>query len=173
MFFLCAQMRHKLRRKMKILIFSLIVFMSGTVIASEDGSGQGHSGEGEHFKHTVALFAGVTHEHDEYLDTLGLEYAYRVNQNWSLGAVVERADRKKDSTLAIVFAHYWPYRGLFLGAGIGRKDPGNDRENTLRATIGYEFVFNGSWVLVPQANVDFISGHDSEGVYGIAFGKMF
>jgi hypothetical protein len=158
---------------MKILISTLMVLLSGTVFANEDGSSQDHAGEEEHLPHTLALFAGVTLEHGEYLDTLGLEYSYRVNQNWTVGGVIERADREKNSTLAIAFAHYWPYKGLFLGAGIGRKDPGNDRENTFRATIGYEFVFKGGWVLAPQANIDFIKDHDSEEVYGIAFGKLF
>jgi hypothetical protein len=158
---------------MKILISTLMVLLSGTVFANEDGSSQDHAGEEEHLPHTLALFAGVTLEHGEYLDTLGLEYSYRVNQNWTVGGVIERADREKNSTLAIAFAHYWPYKGLFLGAGIGRKDPGNDRENTFRATIGYEFVFKGGWVLAPQANIDFIEDHDSEEVYGIAFGKLF
>ena len=158
---------------MKILIFTLTVLLSGTVFASEDGSSQDHAGEEEHPRHALALFAGVTLEHGEYLDTLGLEYSYRVNQNWSVGGVIERADREKDSTLAIAFAHYWPYKGLFLGAGIGRKDPDDDRENTLRATIGYEFVFKGGWGVAPQANIDFIKDSNSEEVYGIAFGKLF
>ena len=158
---------------MKILNFTLMVLLSGTVFANEDGSNQDHAGEEAHSPHTLGVFAGVTLEHGEYLDTLGLEYSYRVNQNWSVGGVIERADREKNSTLAIAFAHYWPYKGLFLGAGIGRKDPGDDRENTLRATIGYEFVFKGGWVLAPQANIDFIEDNDSEEVYGIAFGKMF
>ena len=148
---------------MKILIFTLIVLLSGTAFASEE----------EHSTHTLALFAGVTLEDGESLDTLGFEYSYRVNQSWSVGGVIERADREENSTLAIAFAHYWPYKGLFLGGGIGRKNPGDDSENTLRATIGYEFEFKGGWVLAPQANVDFIEGHDNEEVYGIAFGKQF
>ena len=150
-----------------------MVLLSGTVSASGEGSSQDHAGEEEHSPHTLALFAGVTLEHDEYLDTLGLEYSYRVNQNWTVGGVIERADREKDSTLIIAFANYWPYKGLFLGAGIGRKDPDKDRENTVRATIGYEFEFKGNWILAPQASIDFIEDNDSEEVYGIAFGKLF
>jgi hypothetical protein len=148
---------------MKVVVFTLMVLLSGSTFASDAG----------HPPHTLALFAGVTIEHGESLDTLGIEYAYRLNERWSLGGVIERADREKDSTLAIAFAHYWPYKGLFLGAGVGRKDPGDEREITYRATIGYEFVFEGHWVLIPQANIDFIEDHDDEEVYGIAFGRMF
>ena len=87
--------------------------------------------------------------------------------------MIERAERDKSSTLAIVFAHWWPYKELFLGAGVGRKDPGDTRENTLRATIGYEFELRGGWSIAPQANLDIIESDENEEVYGIAFGKRF
>ena len=138
---------------------------------SEQEQEQEH--EHEHAKHTLGLFAGATREDDEYHETLGIEYSYRYNPSWSFGGVIERADRAKDSTLAIVFAHWWPYKGWFIGAGIGRKDPAEDRENTVRASIGYEFELGGGWVIEPQANLDFVEGHENEEVYGIAFGKQF
>ena len=61
----------------------------------------------------------------------------------------------------------------YLGAGVGRKDPGDKREHTLRATIGYEFELNGGWTLSPQTNLDMIEHEDSEVVIGIALGKRF
>ena len=134
---------------------------------------QAQAEEEGHAKHTLAVFAGVTREHDENLETLGIEYSYRISRSWSAGGVIERAERDKDSTLAIVFAHFWPYKGLFLGAGVGRKDPADERENTYRATIGYEFELGGGWVIAPQANLDVVEGHENEEVYGIAFGKQF
>jgi hypothetical protein len=87
--------------------------------------------------------------------------------------VIERAERDMDSTLAIVFVHLWPYKGLFLGIGGGRKDPGDERENTLRGTIGYEFELGGGWSIAPQANLDVIENEENEEVYGIAIGKRF
>ncbi len=142
-------------------------------VADETGNAGTHGGKETHAKHALAAFLGVTREHGETLDTLGVEYSYRINKSWSVGGVVERADREKDSTLAIVFAHLWPYKGLFLGAGIGRKDPGDAKENTFRATIGYEFELGGGWFLAPQANLDIIEDHEDEEVYGAAIGKMF
>jgi hypothetical protein len=132
-----------------------------------------HGGDESHGKHALALFLGVTHEHGENLETIGIEYSYRLNKLWSLGGVIERAEREKDSTLAIAFAHLWPYKGLFLGAGIGQKDPGDKRENVLRGTIGYEFELGRGWSIAPQANLDFIENEENEEVYGIAFGKRF
>ena len=142
-------------------------------IADESDSEGAHGGEEDHAKHVLAAFLGVTRESGENLETLGIEYSYRINKSWSLGGVIERAERDNDSTLAILFAHLWPYKGLFLGAGVGRKDPVDERENVLRGTIGYEFELSGGWSIAPQANLDVIENEENEEVYGIAFGKRF
>ena len=158
---------------MKTAIFAFCVLFSVGAIASEAGGDETHVGEEGHHKHALAVFAGITREDSEIHGTLGIEYSYRINESWSVGGLVERAERKKDSTLVIAFAHFWPYKGLYLGAGVGRKDPGDKRENTLRATIGYEFELSGGWALSPQANLDMIEHEDSEVVIGIALGKRF
>ena len=144
------------------------------LMANEAGHELGHAEEeGHHKKHSIGLFVGVTREHSENLETFGLEYAYRINSHWSVGGVIERADRQKDSTLGIAFVHFWPWKGLFLGGGVGRKDPGDKREYTARATLGYEWEFGNGWLINAQANLDFIENHDREEVYGLAFGYQF
>ena len=158
---------------MKITAIALCALFSAGAIAGEAGSGETRGGEEHHLKHTLAVFAGVTVEESENQETLGIEYSYRINESWSIGGVIERAEQDKESTLAIAFVHLWPYKGLFVGAGGGRKDPGEERENTFRATIGYEFELGGGWVLAPQANLDVIENAENEEVYGIAFGKQF
>lgn len=87
--------------------------------------------------------------------------------------MIERAERDRHSTLAIAFLHLWPYKGLFIGGGIGRKDPGEERENTFRATIGYEFELGSGWIISPQFNLDVIENEENEEVFCIAFGKQF
>jgi len=149
------------------------VLFSAAAIADETESQATHGSEESHGKNALAVFAGVTRKHSENLETLGIEYSYRLHKNWSVGGVIERADREKNSTLVIAFAHLWPYKGLYVGAGIGRKDPGDERQNAVRATIGYDFEFAGSWSISPQANVDFIEHEENEEVYGIVFGKRF
>jgi hypothetical protein len=62
---------------------------------------------------------------------------------------------------------------LFLGAGFGRKDPGDERENTIRASLGYEFELGKGWVIAPNVNLDVIENEENEEVYGVAFGKQF
>ena len=158
---------------MRSLVVPLALLASLSAFAEETHSEEHHAGEESHGKHALALFVGVTREHGEDLGTLGIEYSYRFHENWSVGAVIERADRANDSTLAIAFLHWWPWKELFLGAGVGRKDPGDERQNTLRATIGYEFELGGGWSLAPQANLDVIEHEEDEEVYGIAFGKRF
>jgi hypothetical protein len=144
----------------------------GAIAAGTDGE-EAHGEGAEHGKHALGPFIGVTRENGESRETIGIEYSYRINTRWSVGGVIERAERDKHSTLAIVFAHWWPYKGLYLGAGVGRKDPGEERENTFRATLGYEFELGGGWGISPQANLDVIEGHENEEVYGIVIGKRF
>ncbi|MDB4303508.1 porin family protein, partial [Desulfosarcina sp.] len=161
-------------RCLKNIVIALCLSLGSAGAFAEESHSQGTQGsEGDHGKHVLAVFLGVTHEHSENLETLGIEYSYRINKSWSVGGVIERAEREKDSTLAILFAHLWPYKGLFLGAGVGRKDPGDERENVLRGTIGYEFELGKGWSIAPQANLDVIENEDNEEVYGIAFGKRF
>ncbi len=154
-----------------------IAFLSFAMSVSTFATEPEHEGAGEHSeehrKHALGLFVGVTREHSENLETFGIEYSYRVNEKWSVGGVVERADRDKHSTLLIVFAHYWPYKGLYLGPGLGTKDPGDERENTVRGTIGYEFEVGKGWGISPQVNIDWIENHPTEEVFGIVIAKRF
>lgn len=151
----------------------LLLVLPLAVQANESEEAESHGEAEHHYKHSLGLFVGITREGSENHETFGIEYAYRVSRQWSLGAVVERADRERDSTLAVVFAHYWPWKGLFLGGGIGKKDPGGERENTFRATLGYEWELNKGWIINAQVNLDYIEDHDREEVYGLAFGRQF
>lgn len=161
------------RRFVAAWSFALIISLACPfkLMANENEHEEPHAEA--HHKHSLGLFVGVTQEHDESLGTLGIEYAYRINRLWSVGGLIERADREKDSTLGIVFVHFWPWKGLFLGGGVGRKDPVDEREYTARATLGYEWEFGKGWLINAQANLDFIENHDREEVYGIVFGKQF
>jgi hypothetical protein len=161
------------KKMKKLFVIALGCLFWSSALADETESEEHHSAEKGHGKHALALFVGVTREHGEDLGTLGIEYSYRFHENLSAGAVVERADREKNSTLVIAFLHWWPWKELFLGAGVGRKDPGDERQNTLRATIGYEFDLGGGWAIAPSANLDVIEHEEDEEVYGISIGKRF
>lgn len=147
----------------------LVVVMPTTAVASEETNGE----EEFHRRHALGIFLGVTREESESLETIGIEYAYRFHQNWSVGAVAERADREKDSTLVIAFVDLHPYKGWFLRGGVGRKDPAGKEENTARIGIGYEFELAGGWAIVPQVSKDFIEDEEDEEVFGVGFYKLF
>ena len=167
-------LRTKTRVRLENIVVALwLSLVSIGTIAGESESEGTHDREEGDVKHALAAFLGVTREQGENRETLGVEYSYRISKSWSVGGVIERAERDEHSTLAILFVHLWPHKGVFLGVGIGRKDPSDERENTLRATIGYEFELGRGWSIAPQANLDVIENEESEEVYGLAFGKRF
>ena len=98
----------------KLFVAALSCLFWSGAFAEEIGSEEHHGAEEGHGKHVLALFVGVTREHNKDLATLGIEYSYRFHENWAVGGVIERADREKDSTLAIIFVHVWPWKELFL-----------------------------------------------------------
>ncbi len=147
----------------------MLAFIGLTDTLADESESEG----GEFKRHAIGVFIGVTHEHHEYLETLGIEYGYFVNKSVEVGAVVERAVREDNSTLAIAFVAFRPYRGWFVGAGVGRKDPGEDRENTLRLSIGYDFEVSHDWSVEPQFHLDIIEGEEDEEVLGVAILRRF
>jgi len=151
-------------------LMAFFLILPAAAVASEAGE----ENHGKHeYRHDLSVFLGATRAEGENLETAGIEYAYRINENWKVGALVERAVRVSDSTLVIAFASFHPYKGWFIGGGLGRKDPGPDRENTARLSFGYEFEFGGGWLLSPQIHKDFIENEEDEEVFGLAIGRNF
>ena len=75
-------------------------------IAAESNSEGTHAGEEAHAKHALAVFVGVTREHDENRDTLGIEYSYRINKSWSIAPqanldVIENEENEEVYGIAI------------------------------------------------------------------------
>lgn len=154
-----------------------VLLLTCLSVGASAGETEEHEGEKlyheEHGHNTLGIFLGLTYEHDEKRETIGIEYSYRINRYWSVGALVERAERDKSSTLTNIFLHIWPTEFLYIGGGLGRKDPGDERQTTYRATIGYEIELGQSWSFSPQINVDFIEDEENEEVLGFVFGRRF
>ena len=161
-------MLHVTVLKLTAVVVCFFLF-SPSVIGSEEE----HDAEEARHRHALGVFVGVTRAESENLETLGIEYAYRFHRNWSAAAVVERADREKDSTLVVAAINLHPYKGWFLSGGVGRKDPGGERENTVRVAIGYEFELAGGWAIAPNVSKDFIENEEDEEVFGVTFYKLF
>ena len=95
-------MRYCLRYAKLAIIALLLSFVSNGAFATEaENEGPEHSFE-HHGRHFLGPFIGITREEGHNRETIGIEYSYRINEAWSAGAVIERAERDKDSTLGIV-----------------------------------------------------------------------
>ena len=162
----------KSRMVVKALCGLILWGFIGISLAGETGD-EPDVGEEPFLRHALGIFVGATHAEDEYLETLGIEYGYYINETVELGLLAERAVREDDSTLVIAFAAIHPYRGLILGAGVGRKDPGDNRQNTLRLSLGYEFEVSHHWSFETQLHLDFIENEEDEEVLGVALLRRF
>ena len=100
----------KLRGIKLVLSVLYLSFIPLGLFADEtEQKGADHSFE-HHGRHNLGLFVGITREHEHNRETIGIEYSYRINRYWSAGAVVERAERDQDSTLASVTSGDWDHR---------------------------------------------------------------
>lgn len=175
-------MRPLTGRLREIWAFSLLWAVVGTIApgamsvhASEAASGEGQviEHESDHKKWGTGLFLGGTEVHDKWEPTLGIELTYHFNHTWSGFALIERSDRDKEATLAMLGLGLHPWKELVLVAGVGRKDPGDARENAVRFGVAYEIHLGHNWFMEPLVAVDIIDHEEHEPVLGLYIGKEF
>ncbi len=144
------------------------------VLASEaHGSVAGH-------KH-IALFLGTGkeddgHSHTHDADAIGLEFQYRLDAKWAIGAVLERVDvgSHTSTVLVVPFSRFFGDSvRVFGGPGYEFKPGARKDKALLRAGIGYEFELNEKWSLAPEAQVDLIEGGANTWLVGVAIGYGF
>ena len=139
------------------------------------------SGQNHFSNHIVGLFAGATSfegKHGREKEaTYGIEYEYRLNANFSLGATYETSpDAHHDDgvDVQLVNAYYRPDAHWRIGVGFGEEKVGGHHphdESLKRVGVAYDFHFDGFGV-APALNVDFVNGHKAY-VVGIALSKTF
>ena len=151
-----------------------VLFYPHAVHASDaHGSVAGH-------KH-IALFLGIGkeddgHGHTHDADAIGLEFQYRLDDKWGIGAVLERVDvGSHTSTVAVVpFSRFFGDSiRIFGGPGYEFKPNARKDKALLRAGIGYEFELSDKWSLAPEAQIDLIEGGESTWLVGVALGYGF
>ena len=136
--------------------------------------GNAQEEEHTHAKYAIAAFVGGTHVGDTNEFTLGIEGGLNINSTWSIGAVLERSERSKSSTLILLGIGWHPMGpGLRLQLGAGRKDPSGQTENVVRTGIAYELEMEHNWFIKPYLAIDFISHEENEEVFGMYIGKGF
>ena len=148
----------------------IIVLFSTAGFAQEGGHGSEHNSH-PFEENTVAFFVGVAKEgsRDNGL-ALGIEYEWRLNQAFGIGALAEYTSGDLDAwVLAVPFAfHSGPWK-FYAAPGIEDSDAGS--ESLLR--LGGEYGFHrGDWEISPQVDVDFVDGNEIY-VIGVTFGRGF
>lgn len=132
------------------------------------------SGTEHHRAFALAGFVGGTHASSGNAFTLGFEAGMHLSETWSVGAVVERAERERDTTLLLLGVGWHPLGPeLRFQAGIGRKDPAGREENVLRLGVGYELALGNRWFIKPYLAADFIEDAGNEEVFGVYVGRGF
>jgi len=132
-------------------------------------------------QHFVGLFAGKL---DTDIDTnandiFGLEYEYKINSEWGVGAVYEIASEAHHGygvTSKIGVAYYHPFAGLRVGLGFGKETVGSHTshghfvpshsEDLIRVGVSYDFHVGGIGI-EPSLNIDTVDGERAL-VYGVA-----
>ena len=155
-----------LNQKFKLTV-SAFILISGTAFSSI-----ALASDTSHQKsHYVGVFAGIL-DADESDSVLGLEYEYKINSHWGVGAVYEKssdAHHGDGVTSKILAGYYHPMGGWRLGVGFGDETIGGDHPHTeslYRYGVSYEFHVGGIGI-EPSFNVDTIDG-ESVNVYGVA-----
>ena len=127
--------------------------------------------------HFPGIFVGYTNAADETHFTYGLEYEYKFNQTWGVGAVYEKIDDAHHGdgvTVKVAALFYHPLNNVRLGVGIGKEKIGGDHPHTedlYRLTASYDYHI-GDFGLAPTLAVDFIDGEKAY-VFGVALIRPF
>lgn len=148
-----------------ILLSTFLLINSSDVFAA---------GDAHHFP---GVFIGYTNAADETHFTYGIEYEYKFNQTWGLGAIYEKIDDAHHDdgvTVTVAGLFYHPSNNLRFGVGIGKEKIGGAHPHTedlYRLTASYDYHI-GDFGLAPTLAVDFIDGEKAY-VFGLAFIKPF
>ena len=139
---------------------------------------QGVLASGDFPYHHLAIFAGPGVEekkdHDENTYAIGLEYAYRFSEVFSIGAIYETLGKDTIRNQAVVIPlsiHPGGAWRLFAGPGYEWHD--KKEKYLARVGAGYSFELGGHWSMAPEAYVDFIENGDRTWVVGVAIGYHF
>jgi hypothetical protein len=151
----------------------LLMSSQGLAQESHDEANQ-EAHEETHHRYAVAGFVGSTRVGSDNEFTLGVEAGMHLNSKWSIGAVIERAERERHSTLVMVGVGWHPIgAALRFQLGLGRKDPSGKEETVVRTAVAYEIELRDRWFLKPYLAVDFIEDEENEEVFGVYIGRGF
>jgi len=119
------------------------------------------------------LMRYVTENRAEGGWAIGLDYTYRFEQSWAVGAFGEYLSGDFDVWVTGVMGYWFPLRGLGIGVGPGVEiaEGGNDRFLG-RVGIFYEFE-EGAFFISPAVFADFLDDGDVALLLGGNIGMLF
>jgi hypothetical protein len=156
--------------------FSLfLLFLSSAIAFADSGEHESENNGGAHHEfhpNILQVFVGIAAEdRRDNGAALGVEYARRFSESFSIAGVVERTFGDLDVWVyAIPFVYNTGPWKIYVGPGIEDPD-GHDEEFLVRLGVEHGFEV-GSWEIGPQLNVDLVDG-DQVLVLGVTFGKGF
>lgn len=157
--------------------------LTGAALAGLLLAGSAHAGDnGKLNQHVFGLFLGVTDTDYTKEAAYGLEYEYRINKEWGIGAVWEKTPdgyddghgHTEDLSVKVISA-YWHKDLLRLGLGVGEEKVHGAHPHTeklIRASAAYDFHLTPNLGIAPSVAIDRVDGH-SVYVYGAALTYAF
>ncbi|EAQ98870.2 outer membrane beta-barrel protein [Congregibacter litoralis] len=163
------------------LCAALTILLSASALA-EDASqsevhGSVHESSSHHGglgfpHHTLGVFFGDTTETRRNQGfTLGLEYEYRVNEQFGVGAILEHVGGDFHTNVAVVplAYHRGPWK-LYAGPGI---EDSEEEGSAFLLRVGLEYGFHvGKYELSPQIDVDFVD-NEHLFIFGVTVARPF
>jgi hypothetical protein len=155
---------------------------SGSHEDAESTHGDEH-GEHEFHRHHFSVFLGVTYFEEEKETeegghqtettgtfTLGVDYEYRLNRRWGVGALADYAgaDFRAFIVGVPIFLHVGQNWRLIVAPGLENKD---EVEPMVRFGVNYDLEV-GTWSITPAINLD-INEHEQTLVFGVNIGRGF
>ena len=150
-----------------IFTTSLCLFLIGSSIGVANA-------EETHHRNHVAVGTGITWHDSHDSAYLGVDYVYRISDNYGVGAFYEEVSgdfdlRAYGLTFGRYFANGWK---IGAGAGVERKLKDNKTLFLFHVSTGYDW-HRGSWTFGPTASIDFIEDSSTSYYLGVAVGYGF
>ncbi len=147
---------------------------TGAVQEAYEAEGEGEAAEEIESRNMIALFLGGTHEFESKEDgpSVGLDYEYRLDARFGVGATLEYIGGDIDKSLIIAGGFLHPIGELRFGLLGGLELSRGEGEGLVRFVVDYDIAIGGLSI-IPTLAVDFSTEGEQSLLYVLAFGYGF